>query len=84
MHSTTRRAAALAAYAWVLWAQTRTSGPHQPVKDAWEIVDTFGTQEECERARVALAPLTERAEAAWPFRPRYVCFPDTLDPKATP
>ena len=72
------------AYAWALWAQTRTSGPGQPVTDAWDIVDTFRTQEECERARVTIDPPMPKAEAVRPFRVRYVCFPDTLDPKATP
>lgn len=69
--------------AWVLWVQTRVSGPEQPIKDAWAIVDTFETQEDCHRARVAIRPPTT-AEKDPTFRTRYVCFPDTLDPKATP
>jgi hypothetical protein len=84
MKSTKRQALAVVAYAWVLWAQTRTSGPRQPITDAWEIVETFGTREDCERARLTLEPPTVKPGAAWPLGTRYVCFPDTLDPQATP
>jgi hypothetical protein len=79
-----RRTLAVVAYAWVLWAQTRTSGPEKPVTDAWDILDTFRTQEDCERARVTIDPPTVRPEAVPRGWTRYVCFPDTLDPKATP
>ncbi|HXJ83459.1 MAG TPA: hypothetical protein VMS64_32835 [Candidatus Methylomirabilis sp.] len=79
-----RRTLAVIACAWVLWVQTRTSGAGQPVRDAWEIVDTFGSQEDCERARVTIKPNTDKGEELPPARSRYVCFPDTLDPKATP
>jgi hypothetical protein len=79
-----RQTLAVLAYAWVLWTQTRTSGPGQPVTDAWDIVDTFETQAECESARVAIDPPAAKPEVRRPFRTRYVCFPDTQDPKATP
>ena len=79
-----RHMLAMVACAWVLWVQTRTSGPDQPVKDAWDIVDTFETQEDCHRARVAIRPPTATEGKVPAFRTRYVCFPDTLDPKATP
>jgi hypothetical protein len=75
---------AVAACAWVLWVQTRTSPPGQPVKDAWDIVDTFANQKECERARVTIEPPTAEGRARLPSRTRYVCFPDTHDPQATP
>ena len=71
---------AVVVYAWVLWAQTRTGGPPQPIMDTWQVVSTFETLEECERARVTFDPNPD----AWPREPRYVCFPDTLDPQATP
>ena len=70
--------------AWVLWTQTRTSGSGLPVTDAWDIVETFETQAQCELARVAIDPPGAKPEIARPFRTRYVCFPDTLDPRATP
>jgi hypothetical protein len=79
-----RRTLAVTACVWVLWAQTRTSGPRLPVTDAWDIVDTFETREECERARVVIEQPTVKPVAGWPLRTRYVCFPDTLDPQATP
>jgi hypothetical protein len=79
-----RRALAAMACAWVLWAQTRTSAPGRPITDAWDIVDTFKTQEECERARLAIAPRREAPDPGRSFTTRYVCFPDTLDPQATP
>lgn len=79
-----RRTLAVVACVWVLWAQTRISAPRQPVADDWGIVDTFRTREECERARVAVEPQIVTPEAMLPFRTRYVCFPDTLDPRATP
>jgi hypothetical protein len=79
-----RRALAVMVCAWVLWAQTRTSGPGQPVTDAWDIVDTFRSQEECERARANIEPPMVPPRAAQTFATRYVCFPDTLDPQATP
>lgn len=82
--SAKRRILAVVVSAWVLWAQTRTSGTKLPVRDAWDIVDTFSTHEECERARVTIDPLAAKPEAAPAVRTRYVCFPDTLDPKATP
>jgi hypothetical protein len=75
---------ALGLCAWVLWVQTRTSGPGQPVTDAWHIVDTFPNQQECERARVTIEPPTAEGRARPPIRTRYVCFPDTHDPQATP
>lgn len=74
----------IVAWAWVLWSQTRTSGPELPVTDAWNIVDTFATRAACEQARVAIDPPAARPEDARPFKTRYVCFPDTLDPRATP
>jgi hypothetical protein len=74
---------AMLACAWVLWAQTRTSGPGSPVTDDWDIVDTFKTRAECELARVAVDP-SPVPELSRPFRTRYVCFPDTQDPRATP
>ena len=70
--------------AWVLWAQTRTSGPTQPVTDVWDIVDTFETQAECESARVAIDPPVAGPKVSRLVRTRYVCFPDTQDPRATP
>jgi hypothetical protein len=70
--------------AWVLWTQTRTSGTRLPVTDAWDIVETFKTQADCERARVTIDPPVGRPEITRPFKVRYVCFPDTLDPRATP
>ena len=79
-----RRELAVLAFAWVLWAQTRTSGPGSRVTDAWDIVETFKTRAECERARVAIDPPPDRPEVSGPFKTRYVCFPDTLDPRATP
>jgi hypothetical protein len=80
-----RRGLLALAWAWVLWTQTRTSGPAQPVTDAWSIVDTFETRADCESARRALDPPGGDGEAAArTFRTRHVCFPDTLDPQATP
>jgi len=79
-----RRVLAMLVYAWVLWVQTRTSEPQHPITDAWEIVDTFRTQEECERARVAIGPPAVTPEVTPRGGTRYVCFPDTLDPRATP
>jgi len=69
---------------WVLWAQTGTSGPGSPVTDAWDIVETFETRVECERARVAIDPSPAPPEVNRPFTTRFVCFPDTVDPRATP
>jgi len=80
--------------AWVLWTQTRISGPSLPIRDSWEVVDTFTTQAACEAARVAIDPPAPnrpavnlppaKPDAARPAATRYVCFPDTLDPRATP
>jgi hypothetical protein len=69
--------------AWVLWTQTRTSEPPSPITDAWAIMETFETQAECERARAAIDP-PGGPEAGRLRRTYYVCFPDTLDPRATP
>ena len=82
--------------AWVLWTQTRISGPSLPIRDAWEIMDTFTTQAACDAARVAIdppaanppptanRPTANPPDAARAVTTRYVCFPDTLDPRATP
>ena len=74
--------------AWTLWAQTRVSPPGMPIEDRWEVLDTFPTQAACEAARVAVDPLPAQrqdAAAAEPLKgTRYVCFPDTVDPRATP
>ena len=79
-----RQTLAVVTCAWVLWVQTRTSGPGEPIRDAWEIVDTFDSQEDCERARATIKPNTDRGHELPPGGSRYVCFPDTHDPKATP
>jgi hypothetical protein len=89
-----RRAAVAVTCVWVLWTQTRISGPAPPIRDVWQIVDTFPTQAACESARVAIDPPAANRPAANPpeAKPetarssstRYVCFPDTLDPRATP
>lgn len=80
------RVLAALAWAWVLWAQTRMSPPGLPVKDAWEIVETFATRAACEAARVVIQPPRPRSETEQRPTPRtrYVCYPDTLDPQATP
>jgi hypothetical protein len=90
----TKRMAALVTCAWVLWTQTRISGPNPPVRDLWEIVDTFTTQATCESARVAIDPPAAnqpalnlpatKPEMGRSAPTRFVCFPDTLDPRATP
>lgn len=81
-----RRGLAVLASAWVLWTQTRTSPPDRPPTDAWDVVETFATQAECESARLVVDPPAPepRGEPGAPFRTRRVCFPDTLDPAATP
>jgi len=58
----------VAARSWVLWQQTRLSGP--PAIDHWDIQEVFETKETCERAKAPTSPAT-----------RDICYPDTVDPR---
>ena len=69
--------------AWLLWSQQRTWGPRSPATDAWDIVEAFETKGDCEARRAALGEAVVQSEppSSATVATRYVCYPDTVDPR---
>jgi hypothetical protein len=79
---------AFAECAWVLWQQTISDNPAAPPDGFWTPRDSFTTNRPCALMAESMngkpaPPEGRRGPTGFRSTTFFVCFPDTLDPRAS-